>query len=165
MKKLVFLLILVLVGVYGVGRFNLGEGGAVRFLTKMETLMNEGRSAEVCEMFHEDLEVDIADHASETQEKMSGGKKELCDLTRVTVAGLRLVPHSMNVEYTDVTATQTLSKPWTSELTYSEHRTLSIRGANVSLRTVSNDEITLVQTLAGVKLRKVKSELFKADAT
>ena len=56
-----------------------------------------------------------------------------------------------------------LSKPWTSEVSYAEHRTLSIQGANVSLQTVSDDEITLVQTFSGVKLRKVKSEVYKAD--
>ena len=76
-----------------------------------------------------------------------------------------MLPHSMRVEYTDVEVRQTLTHPWTSEVTYSEHRALSIFGANVVLRTVSNDEITLVNTFSGVKLRKVTSQLFKADAT
>ena len=60
-----------------------------------------------------------------------------------------MLPHSMSVNYTDVTAKQGLASPWTSEVSYDEHRTLTIQGANVSLRTVSNDEITLVQTLDG----------------
>ncbi len=30
---------------------------------------------------------------------------------------------------------------------------------------MSDDEITLVQTFSGVKLRKLKSEVYKADAT
>lgn len=165
MKRILALLILVLAAVYGLGRYNLGESGGMRFMSKMESLMNEGDASAVCEMFHEDLEVDIADHASETPQDVSGGKAELCALTRATIAGLQQLPHSIQVEYSDVTAKHALSSPWTGELTYSEHRTLSIPGANVILLTVSNDHITLVQTVSGVKLLKVKSELYKADAT
>jgi hypothetical protein len=165
MKKLVILLILVLAAIYGIGRFNLGEGGAIRFLTKMESLLNEGKPEEVCAMFHDELAVEIADHSGDATREVTGGKKELCDLTIASAAGLQALPHSMNVEYTEVSATQQLSKPWTGDVSYSEHRTLSILGANVTLRTVSNDEITLVQTLSGVKLLKVKSEVFRADAT
>ena len=165
MKKLVVLLILALIAVYGVGRVNLGEAGAMRFMAKMESLMREGKSEEVCAMFHENLEVDIADHSGDSTRNTSGGKEEFCELTVTTVNGLQLLPHSMNVEYTDVTTKQQLAKPWTSEVSYAENRTLTILGANVSLHTVSNDEITLVQTFSGVKLLKVKSALFKADAT
>ena len=35
----------------------------------------------------------------------------------------------------------------------------------ITLRTVSNDEITLIHTFRGVKLRKLKSDTYKADAT
>jgi hypothetical protein len=164
MKKPVVLLIVLLLGVYGVGRFNLGESGAMRFMTHMEALMNEGRSEEVCAMFHEDLEVEIADHSGESTQTTSGGKDELCDLTRTTVAGLQLLPHSMRVEYTDVTAENAWSSPWTGNVSYAEHRTISIPAANATMRTVSDDEITLVQTFTGVKLRRVKSEIFKAEA-
>jgi hypothetical protein len=164
MKNVVVVLFLALIAVYGVGRFNLGESGAMRFVTKMESLMNEGKVDEVCAMFHDDLEVDVTDHSGESTESVSAGKQEFCDLTRTAAAGLQLLPHTMNVEFTDVTAKNELSKPWTSEVSYSEHRTLDIPAANVSVRTVSEDEITLVQTFSGVKLRKVKSEVYKTDA-
>ena len=165
MKKLVVLLFLGLIAVYGVGRVNLGEAGAMRFMMKMESLISEGKSEEVCAMFHDDLEVDITDHSGESTQSTNGGKTEFCELTTEVVAGLQVLPHSSNVEYTDITAKQELSKPWTGEVSYSEHRTLSIPAANVTLRTVSEDEITLVQTFSGVKLRKVKSEVYNADAT
>jgi hypothetical protein len=165
MKKLVVLLIFSALAIVGIGRFNLGEAGAMRFLTKMEMLMGEGKSDEVCAMFHDDLEVAIADHSGESTQSTRGGKKELCALTAEAVAAMQLVPHSMNVNYTDVTAKQTLSKPWTGEVSYSEHRTFSVPGVNVSLRTVSEDEITLVQTFSGVKLRKLKSQVFRAETT
>ncbi len=165
MKKLLALLIVALVAVYGVGRFNLGETGAMRFLAQMESLMSEGKSDEVCAMFHEDLEVDITDHSGESTQTVNGGKAEFCELTRTSIAGLQMLPHSMNVEYTDVDAKQELGKPWSGDVRYSEHRTLRIPGANVTLQTVSEDQITLVQTFSGVKLRKVKSQVFKAETT
>ena len=92
-------------------------------------------------------------------------KQELCDLTQATVAGLSVVPHSMNVDYTEVNAKQDWLHPWTGEISYLENRSFSILGASVTLRTVSHDEITLVHTFSGVKLRKLKSEVYKADAT
>ena len=165
MKKLIVLLTFSAVGIVGVGRFNLGETGAIRFLAKMETLMSEGKSDEVCAMFHDDLEVDIEDHSGEATQTVTGGKADFCELTRTTVAGLQLLPHGMNVEYTDVHSKYEFSKPWSGEVSYSEHRTLSIPGANVLLQTVSDDEITLVQTFSGVKLRKLKSQVFRTEAT
>jgi hypothetical protein len=165
MKKIVFLLILAAAVVYGIGRVKLGESGAMHFLTNMESLINEGKADEVCEMFHEDLEVEISDDSGESPTNVSGGKQEMCDLTRATVAGLRMVPHSTNVEYTEVNSKQDWLHPWTGELSYLENRSFSIPGANFTLRTVSDDEITLVHTFSGVKLRKLKSEVYKADAT
>ncbi len=165
MKKIVFLVILAAASVYGIGRAQLGESGAMRFVTTMESLINEGKTEEVCAMFHEDLEVEISDESGESPHNISGGKKELCDLTTATVAGLRMVPHSMNVEYTDVNAKHDWLHPWTGEISYLENRSFSILGANITLRTVSNDAITLVHTFSGVKLRKLKSEVYKAEAT
>jgi len=165
MKKVVFLVILAVVGTYGVGRMKLGEAGAMRFLMNMETLMRDGKAEEVCSLFHEDLEIEISDDSGESPKNISGGKQELCDLTKATVAGLSIVPHSMNVDYTEVNAKRDWLHPWTGEISYLENRSFSILGANVTLRTVSHDEITLVHTFSGVKLRKLKSEIYKADAT
>ena len=165
MKKFLLLLVLALVGVYGVGRMKLGESGAMRFLAEMESLMNEGKGQEVCEMLHDDLEVEIADHSGESVQEVNGGKEEFCKLTVTTAAGLNLVPHSSNVNYTEVEAKHDWLHPWTSEISYLENRSLSIPAANVTLRTVSEDEITLVHTFSGVKLLKIKSEVYKADAT
>lgn len=165
MKKFVFLLVFVVVGIYGVGRIRLGESGAMRFLAEMDSLMTEGNAEEVCKMFHEDLEVEISDHTGESLEQVSGGKKEFCELTTTAAASLNVLPHSMSVDFTEVEAKQDWLHPWTSDVSYLENRSLSIFGANVTLRTVSDDEITLVHTFSGVKLRKLKSEVYKADAT
>jgi hypothetical protein len=165
MKKVAFLLILAVVGTYGVGRLKLGESGAMRFLTNMESLMREGKAEEVCSLFHEDLEIEVSDESGESPKNISGGKEELCDITKATVAGMSVVPHSMNVDYTEVNSKQDWLHPWTSEISDLENRSFSVLGANITLRTVSHDEITLVHTFSGVKLRKLKSEIYEADAT
>ncbi|HEU5134491.1 MAG TPA: hypothetical protein VFU13_05045 [Steroidobacteraceae bacterium] len=165
MKKFLLLLVLAIVGIYGIGRIRLGEAGAMRFLAQMEAKMTEGKGEEVCEMFHDDLEVAITDHTGDSVRETSGGKDEFCDLTATTAAGLNLVPHSSTVNLTEVESKQSWLHPWTSEVSYLENRSLSIRGAGVTIRTVSEDEITLVHTFSGVKLRKIKSEIYEADAT
>ena len=164
MKKIVSLLVIALITVFAIGRFNLGESGAMKFMAKMEALMNDGKADEICEMFADDLEIDIIDHSGDVTHRLNGGKKEMCDVTRQAIAGFELFPHSMEVNYSQVTASQSLLSPWRSNVTYAEHRRLTVPGA-MTLRTVSNDQITLIQTLSGVKLRSVKSELFKEDAT
>ena len=165
MKKVVYLLILALLVTYGVGRVRLGEAGAMRFLQNMESLMSEGKADEVCDLFHDDLEVEIADSSGDSPHDISGGKQELCDLTKATVAGLNIVPHNMSVDYTEVNSKLDWKHPWTGEISYLENRSFTILGANVTLRTVANDEITLVHTFSGVKLRRLRSEIYKADAT
>ena len=165
MKKVVYLVILVVAVAYGIGRVRLGEMGALRFLTNMEDLIQDGKADEVCDLYHEDLEVEIVDSTGGTENNLSGGKEELCELTRATVAGLNLVPNSMKVSFTEVNAKHDWKHPWTGEISYLENRSLTINGTNVTIRTVSNDEITLVHTFSGVKLRKIRSEVYKADAT
>ena len=60
---------------YGIGRFILAKAGAMRFLMEMESLMSEGKADEVCAMFHDDLEVNIADHSGEgTQTGMAASR-------------------------------------------------------------------------------------------
>jgi len=165
MKKVVYLLILAVIVVYGIGRVRLGEAGAMRFLANMESMMSEGKADEVCDMFHEDLEVEISDSTGESTQEISGGKQEMCNLTRETAAGLALLPHNMSVNYTEVHAKQDWTHPWTGEISYLENRSMTVPGVNVTMRTVSNDQITLVHTFSGVKVRKIKSEVYKADAT
>ena len=165
MKKVMLLLVLAAAATWGIGSLRLGESGAMRFLVEMDSQMTEGNGENVCGMFHEDLQVEISDHSGESTEEISGGKQEFCELTLAAAASLNVLPHTMNVEFTDVEAKRDWRHPWTSEISYLENRSLTITGANVTVRTVSEDRITLVHTFSGVKLRKISSEVYKADAT
>ncbi len=164
MKRTLVFAVLVLVGAYLTGRVSLGEAGAMRFVMKMDALMGEGKADEVCQMFHDELEFSIADHTSQgAASTFAGGKQDLCDKTHEQVDALSKVPHTMRVDFDDITVSRSWLHPWTSEISYSEQRTLAIRGANVSLNTTSEDTITLVQTLSGVKLLKLSAEAYLTE--
>jgi hypothetical protein len=158
MKKILVLALLSLAAVFITGRITLGEAGAMRFVAQMEDRMREGRADEVCAMFHDDLEVNISDHTSEDG-SLEGGKDELCQHTRMAAAALQMLPYTMDVEFDEVNVERNWLHPWTSRVSYVENRALSIRGANVTVRTVSEDTITLVQTFSGVKLRKLAADV------
>ena len=163
MKRIFVLAVLALVGVYVSGRISLGESGAVRFLMKMENLMGEAKFDEVCDLFHEDLQFHLTDHTGGEAKEVTGGKAEFCALARTQAAALALVPHTMNTQVENVKATLDWKHPWTSQVTYTENRSLTIQGANVTLNTTSDDNITLVRTLSGVKLRRVEAEAWVAE--
>lgn len=163
MKKILVLLLLAIVAVYVTGRVTLGAHGAMSFVVAMENLTNEGKSDQVCAMFHDDLEVSISDHTTRAPREVEGGKEELCELTRESVAALRSVPMRMSVEWNDFEVTRSWLHPWTSEVSYTEDRSMTIRGANLRINTTSDNTITLVQTFSGVKLRKLAAEAWVAE--
>jgi len=165
MKKVIVFALLAAIGAFLWGRLSLGESGAMRFVAKMDSLMNEGRADEVCAMFHDDLEFSIVDHTASGggSTTLEGNKQDFCETTQEQVAALQKVPHTMRVEFNDVTVTRDWLHPWTSEISYTEDRSFSIRGANITLNTTSDDTITLVQTFSGVKLLKVQVEAWVAE--
>ena len=162
MKRIFVLALLALLAVFVTGRITLGEAGAMRYITTMEDHVSQGNADAVCDMLHADLEVDIQDHTGEDGQDTRGGKEELCSLTRTVVEMLGKVPHTTNVNFNVSSVKRDWLHPWTSEVSYVEERNLTIAGA-VSLNTVSEDTITLVQTFSGVKLLKLDSQAFLAE--
>ena len=159
MKKVVAFGLLAVIGIYVTGRVTLGEAAAMRFVREMDSLMNAGKADDVCAMFHEDLEMHIEDHTSEAASNLDGGKDELCELTHDAVNALKSLPRTMRVEFNDVTVKRDWLHPWTSEVSYTEDRILTV-GTTIRISTASDDVITLVQTFSGVKLRKLKAETY-----
>jgi len=145
------------------GFVRVGETGAMQFVLEMEALMDAGKADEICAMFHDDLEVDITDNTATIPRYLTGGKQEFCEQTRQSVAGLGLQPHRSNVRFEHVEVKRDWLHPWTSELHYTESRSLEIPAIGQTFHTVSEDTLVLVHTLSGVKLRKVRSESYLAD--
>jgi hypothetical protein len=163
MKKLIGLFVVVVLAVYGIGLVRLGEFGAMRFVGEWETLGMDGKADEVCALLHEDLEVDVLDHTLESEVHLTGGRQEFCEFTRASIAGLQKIPHSMHVQRDEVVVKRDWLHPWTSEVSYNESRSMTLQGLNLTLNTVSEDSVTLVQTFSGVKVRRIKAEVWKED--
>lgn len=165
MKRILVVALISIALVYGIGLARLGETGALNFVMEMEAQMSEGNAEAVCDMFHEDLEVDISDNTAIGSKgtRITGGKAEFCEQTRKTVAGLKLLPHASHVQFEDVHVDRSWLHPWTSEVSYTEDRRLTIHSIGETFHTVSDDTIILVNTFSGVKLRKVTSKAFAAE--
>lgn len=163
MKKIIWLAILAVVGVYGTGAVMLSEMGANRFLDELESLSLRGQSEEYCALLHDDLEVSLQDETGDPPATIEGGKQELCDY--VTTAGrtMSLLGVSTQLTRDDFTVERSWLHPWTANVSYAEDRTTTMTRVGVTLKSRSEDKLTLVQTLRGVRLRKLESHAWLAE--
>lgn len=136
------------------------EAAAARLLHRMESHLRAGDVNAVCDLFHADLHFRIEDHTGGAVRVSEGDKARLCALTRENVNALAAVPHEMEVAFTDVAAHGSWHQPWTREVRYVERRKLVLRGADITLHTRSEDSMVLVRTLAGLRIRQIRSQAF-----
>jgi hypothetical protein len=163
MRKILFLIVLALGGIYGVGFVSLGEGGANRFLNKMEELTTEGSGKALCDLFTDDAQVDINDHTAGRKGKITGGKEEICAYFKAAAPAMALLQTSTQLQRRDFAVKRDWLHPWTVQVTYTEFRSTSIPRAGISINTESDDELVLVRTLAGVKISRLKTEIFAQE--
>lgn len=157
MKKLFWLLAIVLIGVYGSGYAGLGEGGAIRFLNRWEELSVDGDAEAVCDLMHEDLQVSLDDRSGGRPVQLQGGKEEFCAYARQAISAMKLVMSSMNVTRENIEVKREWLHPWTADLSYTERRALSMAGGAVQMSVIGEDRLTLVKTFGGVKIRRLQS--------
>jgi hypothetical protein len=162
-KKLLYIIVVAILATYGAGFFVLSESRINRFLDSLEGLSIEGRSADYCERLHEDLDVSIDDHSAEPAAKIRGGKQEFCDYVAMAAKGMGLLGVRSHVERNEFAVKHSWLHPWTAQVSYQEARTTTMSKVNVTLHTASHDDLTLVQTFEGVKLRRIHSEVWKVD--
>jgi hypothetical protein len=165
MRKIVWLAILAVAGVYGTGYFSLGESGARSFLDQVESLTVNGKAEELCDLLTDDATFAMNDHTAGRAGEASGNKQDLCELYQAIAPAMMLMRTQMQVERRGFTVKRDwLLHPWTADVSYTEFRTMSIPRAGVKIETESDDKLTLVRTLSGVKIRRVESETFAAEA-
>ena len=75
----------------------------------------------------------------------------------------RLLGVSMDVKRNDFKVKRSWLHPWTVQVSYKEDRTTTMSKLHVSLHTQSEDELTLVQTFQGVKLRALKTRAWEVQ--
>lgn len=163
MKKLLALAALAVLAVYAIPFFSLSERGAQRFLDELEALSIEGKSAEYCERLHADLEVSINDRSGDPPAVFDGGEQDFCDYVSTAAKGMHLLGVSMDVKRNDFKVTRGWLHPWTAQVSYQEDRVTTMSRINVRLHTHSEDELTLVQTFQGVKLRALKTRAWAIE--
>jgi hypothetical protein len=165
MKKLLVLAIIVIAVIYGVGYTQLGEAAVVRHLDKWERVSESGDRDETCGMLHDDLSVEIKDQSTAESMQVRGGKAELCQMLVRAATILRNVQYTSNVRREELVVKRDWLHPWTSVVSYTEHRDLTMNNGRRELthNTVSDDVITLVFTLTGVKIKVIKSEVWAAS--
>ncbi|MEJ0087047.1 MAG: hypothetical protein WDO72_15320 [Pseudomonadota bacterium] len=164
MKKILALLLLLGVGIYGAGPVKLSESGATRFLDELESLSLRGESAAYCALLHDDLVVAIRDHTAPDQPRdIDGGKAEFCDYVSMAAKGMSIIRPETRATRANFTVTRNWLHPWTAHVSYHETRTTHMKLANVTLNTVSDDQWILVNTFAGLKVLRLESESRLAD--
>jgi hypothetical protein len=163
LKKIVWLGVLVIAGVYGTGAVKLSESGANRFVNELEALSLRGESDRYCALLHEDLRVAIRDHTSPGQPRdFDGGKAEFCDYITMAAKGMSLIGPETQVTRDDFTVTRSWLHPWTAQVSYHETRITRLTQINVTLNTVGDDRWTLVNTFGGLKVVALESESRRA---
>ena len=163
MKKFLLLVVLVLAGVYAQGAILLSESGANSFLNELESLSLQGKTEEFCGRLHDELEVSIDDNSADPPAMIEGGKQEFCDYVSEAAKGLGLLGMSTQVQRDDFTVRRSWLHPWTAEVSYYESRTTHMSAVNVTLKTESEDQWTLVNTLGGVKVKRLTSSVHLAE--
>jgi hypothetical protein len=160
MKKILFVALLALAGIYGTGYASLGESGVNGFLNNLMTLTADGNGHALCELLSDDIKVDLNDHTASRGGKFSGGKQEFCEYSKTAAAGVAVLKPSLHVERKDMKIKRDWLHPWTAEVTYTELMTMTIPRANLTIKTESDDQVILVRTLSGVKIQRLQSEVW-----
>jgi hypothetical protein len=159
MKTLCALLVALLAGAYVYGVSSLSASGATRFLDDLESLSLHGKSDEYCDRLHQDLRVSIHDHSAVPPADFDGGRAEFCAFVSEATKGVNLIGISTQVARQDFTVTRTWLHPWSAQVSYHEDRITTMSKINATSHTRSEDALTLVQTLDGIKLVYLQSRV------
>ncbi len=152
MKLLLWPLVLVAAWI-GYGRLMFTESRLLPLLTAHTLQVYEG-DASACDFYDDEVLVDIIQDTRRGRWEIEGGKDELCDFLRKTAAGFVLVDANVSTNFSDISL-QRKGFPWMeATLRYTEHMTVQSDRLPEMVFT-SEDELVLVRTLTGVKVRAI----------
>jgi hypothetical protein len=159
LKTLGALAVAALAGTYGYGMISLTETRANRFLDELEALSLQGKSTEYCARLHANLAVSIRDHSATPPADFDGGRDDFCGYVSYAAKGMDLLGISTQVTRENFTLTRSVLHPWTARVSYHEDRTTTMSKVQATVHTVSDDSLTLVLTIDGVKLLALQSRV------
>ncbi len=113
--------------------------------------------AAACDFYTDDVQVELVAEQSAGRWEVEGGKDELCGYLRKAGAAFVVLDAQVVNEFSDV-ALDRGGFPWTeATLRYTQH--VTVRAAKLPEMVFSSeDELVLVRTLTGVKVRSVRSQ-------
>jgi hypothetical protein len=159
MKTAVALLVLAAAMAYGFGPMHLSNAGANRFLDELESLSQAGKGEEYCARLHADLKVSIRDHSADPPADFDGNREDFCGYVTYAMRGFDILGLSTHATRHEFTATRSWLHPWTVEVSYHEDRLTTMSKTGATVHTASDDRLTLVQTLGGVKIIELESKV------
>jgi hypothetical protein len=165
LKKLLWLAVIAVTYVIASGYYTLGEAGVNRFLDRMDEASIKGDAQTQCDLLADDIEVSVHDHSGPGAKTVEGGKDKLCELVKKVSAVQALVPMSMTVRRDNLIVEHGFLHCWTAEISYFEHQSASIPSRGFSLKTVSENHLTLVKTWSGVVIKRLETQARIDDGT
>ena len=154
MKLLLWPLLLVAAWI-GHGRLMFTESRVMPLVTQNTMQVFSGDN-KACDFYTDDVQVDLESDQRAGRWEVEGGKDELCGYLRKAAAAFVLLGAQVHTEYSDVKL-ERKGFPWTeATLRYTEHVTVQADKLP-TMNFTSDDELILVRTLTGVKVRSVHS--------
>ena len=156
-KTLIWLGLLVAACVYGSGYWAFREASINELLGKWEDASRRGAVQELCDTFTPDMTYSLHDQIGARSQDQAGGRAEMCAYLQKTVPAMSKAITAVSVTRENLKVTRQGLHWWTAEVSYMEHRDTTL-GSTLHVKTISEDRLILVETFAGVRVKRLESE-------
>jgi hypothetical protein len=155
MKKTILLILVALGAFYGHARLAFAEPRVMRWLMEHDAKVMSG-DASGCDDYADDVRVSLSVPGQQGPAHVEGGKGEMCEYKEQAAAAMKLMRASTNTQVDQVEIARS-GFPWTTaRVTYSQTVRMQIPGVP-GITVESDDEVVLVRTLSGIKIKSVES--------
>lgn len=155
MVKKIVLLGLLAAAFYVHARVSFGDARVMSWLAGHTARAMSGER-EACDDFTDDVEVTLLAQGRRGHWEVEGGKDEICGYYKQGSAALTVLQASTNTQFDDLTVVRS-SFPWRSAtVSFVSRTSVNVRGAPPTT-IESEDTVTLVRTLSGIKIKSLES--------
>jgi hypothetical protein len=151
------LAILAAAGFYLSGSLSFREASVNRFLAGWEEDTRRGDADAACETLAQDMTFSVHEHIGARAQDAQGNRDEFCSYLHKSIPLLAKQVASTDVTRDHFTVTRDALHWWTANVSYTEHRDLTLV-SGLHLKQVSEDHVTLVKTLKGLRLERLESD-------
>ena len=128
-----------------------------KLLDQWEEDTRRGDAAAMCASFTPDMTFAIHEHIGARTEDGAGDHDKMCAYLDKVVPLLAQKEKSVNVTRNSFTVTRYGLHWLTADVSYTEHREITL-DSGLHLKQVSEDHLTLVKTLAGLRVTRLESD-------